>query len=158
MNERVPMTPEGHRQLQAELKHCKSVERPRIIQAIEVARAHGDLSENAEYDAAKEAQQQLDQRMREIEDSLAGAQVIHPSEVSGDKVVFSAKVTLTDLNRDTEVTYQIVGKDEADLSQGKLSVIAPLARAMIGKKVGDFFSVKAPGGEREYIIEGIAFE
>ena len=158
MSERAPMTPDGYRQLQEELKHCKAVERPKIIQAIEEARAHGDLSENAEYDAAKEAQGQLDQRMREIEDKLARAQVIRPEEVKGEKVVFSATVELTDLTNDRDLVYQVVGEDEADLSKGKLSIASPLAKAMIGKKEGDFFSIQAPGGEREFIIEGIRFE
>jgi transcription elongation factor GreA len=152
------MTPKGYESLQRELKRLKSEERPKIIQAIEVARAHGDLSENAEYDAAKEAQQQLDQRMKEIEDKLARAQVIRPEEVAGDKVVFGATVSLTDLDRDRKVTYQLVGEDEADLSQGKISIKSPLGRAMIGKRSGEYFMFRAPSGEREYQVEEIRFQ
>jgi len=157
MEGKAPMTPAGYQKLQEELKRLKSVERPRNIQAIEEARDHGDLSENAEYDAAKEEQQQLDQRMREIEDKLARAQIIRPEDVKGDRVVFSATVVLDDLAGDRMVTYQVVGEDEADRSQGRISVRSPLARAMIGKQVGDLFVVNTPAGEREYVVEEIRF-
>jgi transcription elongation factor GreA len=157
MEGKVPMTPEGYQKLQDELKRLKSEERPKIIQAIEEARDHGDLSENAEYDAAKESQQQLDQRMREIEDKLARAQVIRPEEVKSDRVVFGATVVLNDLEGDRVVTYQVVGEDEADRSKGRISVRSPLARAMIGKLAGDLFVVNTPAGEREYVVEEIKF-
>ncbi|MBN2495219.1 MAG: transcription elongation factor GreA [Deltaproteobacteria bacterium] len=158
MSERVPMTPEGYRMLQDELKRCKTVERPRIIEAIEEARSHGDLTENAEYDAAKEAQQQLDRRMQDIEDKLARAQVIRMEDIQLDKVVFGVTVALTDLEHDRQVTYKLVGEDEADLAAGKLSVHSPLARAMIGKQAGDFVCFRSPAGEREYVIEEIRKE
>ena len=158
MSDREPMTTEGFRQLNEELKRIRSEERPKIIRAIEVALDHGDLSENAEYDAAKESQQQLDQRTKQIEDRLARAQIINPRDVKGDKVVFGATVELTDLDKDRRVVYQVVGRDEADLSNGKLSVAAPLARAMIGKHAGDFFSFNSPAGQREYVVEEIRFE
>ena len=151
------MTPEGYQNLQDELKRLKSEERPKIIQAIEEARDHGDLSENAEYDAAKESQQQLDQRMREIEDKLARAEIIRPEDVKGDRVVFGATVVLNDLEGDRMVTYQVVGEDEADRRQGRISVRSPLARAMIGKLAGDLFVVATPAGEREYVVEEIKF-
>jgi transcription elongation factor GreA len=151
------MTPDGYKKLQDELKRLKSEERPKIIQAIEEARGHGDLTENAEYDAAKERQQQLDQRMREIEDKLARAEIIRPGDVKGDRVVFGATVVLNDLGADRVVTYQVVGEDEADRSQGRISIRSPLARAMIGKLAGDFIVVNTPAGEREYVVEEIKF-
>ncbi len=157
MAERIPMTPDGYKQLQDELKRLKAEERPRIIAAIEEARGHGDLSENAEYDAAKEAQGHLDVRMRDIEDKLARAQVIRPEDVKGDSVVFGARVHLTDLENDRKVIYHLVGEDESDLSKGKISVMSPLGRAMIGKTVGEIFVVNTPRGEREYFIEEIVF-
>lgn len=156
--ERVPMTPQGYQQLQEELKRLKSEERPRIIRAIEEARDHGDLSENAEYDAAKESQAQLDRRIGEIEDKLARAEVIRPEDSRGDRVVFGARVMISDLNNDRQVTYRLVGEDEADRSQNKISVRSPLARAMIGKQVGDLFVVQTPGGEREYVVDEIHFD
>ncbi|HUU02901.1 MAG TPA: transcription elongation factor GreA [Myxococcota bacterium] len=158
MIEKVPMTPEGYRKLQDELKRLKAEERPRIIKAIEEALDHGDLSENAEYDAAKDAQQHLDQRMREIEDKLSRAQVIRPEDVKGDRVVFGARVLLTDLENEKQVSYQLVGEEEADRTQRKISVKSPLARGMIGKSVGDMFYVQTPAGEREYLVEKIHFE
>jgi len=157
MEGKVPMTPEGYQKLQDELKRLKSEERPKIIQAIEEARDHGDLSENAEYDAAKESQQQLDQRLREIEDKLARAEVIRPEDVKSDRVVFGATVVLNDLEGDRMVTYQVVGEDEADRTKGRISVRSPLARAMIGKLAGDAFVVNTPAGEREYVVEEIKF-
>jgi transcription elongation factor GreA len=158
MIEKVPMTPEGYRKLQAELKRLKAEERPKIIKAIEVALDHGDLSENAEYDAAKESQQQLDQRLQEIEDKLSRAQVIRPGDVKGDRVVFGARVLLTDLENEKQVSYQLVGEEEADRTRRKISVKSPMARGMIGKSVGDIFYVQTPAGEREYVVEEIRFE
>lgn len=151
------MTPEGYKSLQLELKRLKAEERPKIIQAIEEARAHGDLSENAEYEAAKDAQGQLDARMKEIEDHLGRAQVIDPAELSGDRIVFGAKVTLMDYTRDKQVTYQLVGEDEADLSKGRISVKSPLGRALIGKEKGELFVFNSPAGERELEVEDIQF-
>lgn len=157
MSERVPMTPAGYKNLQAELKRLKAEERPKIIQAIEEARAHGDLSENAEYDAAKEAQGQLDQKLKEIEDHLARAQVIDPETLSGDRIVFGATVDLMDLTRDKQLTYMLVGEDESDLSSGKISIKSPLGKALIGKKKGEYFTFQSPAGEREIEVEGIRF-
>ncbi|RME20396.1 MAG: transcription elongation factor GreA [Deltaproteobacteria bacterium] len=156
--QRVPMTPEGYRKLQQELKRLKSEERPAVVKAIEEARAHGDLTENAEYDAAKEKQAQLERRINEIEDKLARAEVIDPSRMKGDKVVFGAKVLLTDLNTNKQVSYQLVGDEEADINERKISVHSPVARAIIGKSVGDMVLVRTPGGEREYVVEEIIFE
>ena len=156
-SDKMPMTPDGYRQLKNELKRMKAEDRPRIIAAIEEARAHGDLSENAEYDAAKDAQGHLDMRMRVIEDRLARAEVINPADVKGDTVVFGARVHLTDLENDRKVIYQLVGEDEADLSKGKISVVSPLGRAMIGKTVGEVFVVTTPRGEREYVVEELVF-
>jgi len=152
------MTPAGYKKLQEELKRLRAEERPKIVRAIEEARAHGDLSENAEYDAAKEAQAQLDQKMAEIEDHLARAQVIDPGELSGDKVVFGATVELMDLTRDMQLTYMLVGEDESDLSSGKISIKSPLGRALIGKKKGEYFVFQSPAGERELEVEDIRFE
>lgn len=157
MAERIPMTPEGYRKLQEELKHIKAVERPAIIAAIEEARGHGDLSENAEYDAAKEKQQQLDQRMREIEDRLARAQIIRPGDVKGDRVVFGATVVIRDLENERVVTYQLVGQGESNLAAGKISVKSPIGAALIGKQVGETIAVQTPAGEREYRVMEIRF-
>ena len=155
---KVPMTPQGYKKLQDELKRLKSEERPRVIQDIEEARGHGDLTENAEYDAAKERQQQIEHKMKEIEDKLARAQIIRPEEINSDKVVFGARVVLTDLENDRRLVYQLVGEDEADRSQGKISILSPLARSMIGKSIGDMFIAKLPVGEREYVVEEISFD
>ncbi len=157
MTERVPITPQGYRKLKDDLKRLRSVERPKIIRAIEEARAHGDLSENAEYEAAKNAQGQLDARMKEIEDHLGRAQVIDPGELSGDRVVFGATVDLTDLTRDKKLTYQLVGEDEADLSKGRISVKSPLGRALIGKEKGEHIVFDSPAGEREFEVQDIRF-
>ncbi|OIO56541.1 MAG: transcription elongation factor GreA [Alphaproteobacteria bacterium CG_4_10_14_0_2_um_filter_63_37] len=158
MSERIPMTVRGSEQLKEELKRLKQVERPAVIEAIAEARAHGDLSENAEYDAAKERQGFIEGRIKEIEYKLSRADVIEPSKLSGEHVVFGATVKLLDLETDGEVTYQIVGIDEADLAQGKISISSPVARAMIGKLVEDMIEVQAPGGVREYEILEIRFE
>ena len=147
------MTVVGHRKLKAELKHLKSVERPKISHEIEVARAHGDLSENAEYHAAKDKQGFIEGRILELESKLVLADVIDPAKYEGEKVVFGAHVTLIDAESEQEVTYQIVGLDEADIKVNKISVTAPMARAMIGKTEGDGIEVKSPrGGTREYEI------
>jgi transcription elongation factor GreA len=152
-----PMTVDGERVLRARLKYLKEVERPQNVQDIEVARAHGDLSENAEYHAAKEKQGLLAAQMQEIEDKLSRAEVIDPKKLSGDRVVFGATVVLLDFDTDEEVTYQIVGVDEADPKQGKISYTSPLARAIIGKREGDYIEFEAPGGQREYDILKVSF-
>ena len=156
--EKVPMTVSGERLLRKRLKYMKEVERPNNVRDIEVARAHGDLSENAEYHAAKEKQGLLDAQMREIEDKLSRAEVIDPSKLSGTRVVFGAIVRLEDVDTETEVTYQIVGSEETDPKQGRISYTSPLARAIIGKEEGDSVQFKAPGGVREYDILEVTFE
>jgi transcription elongation factor GreA len=157
MPDRNPMTVSGQAKLREELKRLKDVERPRVIQAIAEARGHGDLSENAEYHAAKERQSFIEGRIREVEEKLATAHVIDPSTLSGDRVVFGATVTLSDVNSGDEVTYTIVGQDEADIHKGTVSINSPIARALIGKNVGDSAEVRAPGGSREYEIVDVRF-
>ena len=155
---KVPMTVEGAERLKAELQRLKSVERPAIIQAIAEARSHGDLSENADYDAAKERQGFVEGRIAEIEHKLAGAQVIDPAEVDGDgRVVFGATVELEDLDSGDVRRWQIVGEDEADIRHGKISVTSPIARALIGKGEGDAVEVQAPGGVRGYEILAVEY-
>jgi transcription elongation factor GreA len=150
--EKVPMTAEGHAAMMEEVKHLKSVERPRIIKAIEEARSHGDLSENAEYHAAKEQQGWTEARVAELEDKISRADVIDISKLSGKTVMFGARVTLVDEESDEESTYQIVGEFEADVKKGKISVTSPIARAIIGKSVGDSVEVATPGGGKSYEI------
>lgn len=150
--QKIPMTAEGHEALDAELKHLKSVERPAVIQAISEAREHGDLSENAEYHAAKERQGWIEGRLQELEDKLARAQVIDTSKMGGDTVKFGATVTVVDEDTDKEASYKIVGEDEADVKSGKISLSSPIARAMINKDVGDVIEVNAPGGVKSYEI------
>ncbi len=146
------MTAEGHAAIDAELKRLKSVERPSVIQAISEARQHGDLSENAEYHAAKERQSFIEGRLAELEDKLARAQVIDVSRLSGDTVKFGATVTVLDEDSGDKANYKIVGEDEADVRAGKISISSPIARAMIGKEVGDVVEVAAPGGAKSYEI------
>ncbi|WP_319774336.1 transcription elongation factor GreA [Breoghania sp.] len=155
--EKVPMTIGGHAKLEEELKHRTSVERPRIIQAISEARAHGDLSENAEYHAAKEAQSHNEGRINELEDKLSRAEVIDVTKLSGDKIKFGATVTLIDEDTEEEKTYQIVGDAEADVKEGRVSISSPISRALIGKEVGDSVEVAAPGGARSYEIAEVKF-
>jgi transcription elongation factor GreA len=157
MSEKIPMTPRGQQLLKEELARLKA-ERPAIAKAIEVARGHGDLSENADYDAAKEKQGMTEARIRDIEAKLAMANVIDPTKLSGDKVLFGATVTVTDTETDEEQTYRIVGEDEADIKAGRISVTAPVARAMIGREVGDTVKVKTPKGLREIEIVSVKFE
>ena len=154
--DKVPMLAEGHRKLNDEVRHLKIVERPAVIEAIEVARAHGDLSENAEYHAAKERQGQIEASIAELEDKLARAQVIDPSTLSGDRVVFAATVDLVDED-DREVTYQIVGQVEADAKRGRISYNSPLGRALIGRKVGEEVEVVTPGGDKSFEIKQVRF-
>jgi transcription elongation factor GreA len=155
--EKVPMTGTGYSALVDEVKHLKSVERPRIIRAIEEARAHGDLSENAEYHAAKEAQGWNEARVAELEDKISRADVIDLTKLSGDTVMFGAKVTLIDEDTEKKVVYQIVGDTEADVKQGRISISSPIARALIGKKKGDSVEVNTPGGGKSYEIDKVAF-
>ena len=155
--ERIPMTAEGHAALQAELKTLKSIERPNIIAAISEARAHGDLSENAEYHAAKEKQSFIEGRIAEIDDKLARAEVIDVSKLTGSKIRFGATVTLIDVDTEDESTYKIVGEDEANVKDGKISITSPIARALIGKEEGDVVVVKAPGGDIEYEIDQVQY-
>ena len=155
--EKVPMTAGGYAALEAELKRLTAEERPRIIQAISDARTHGDLSENAEYHAAKEAQSLNEGRIAEIEDKISRAEVIDVAKLSGDTVMFGAKVKLVDEDTDEEKVYQIVGDVEADVKEGRVSISSPIARALIGKSVGDSVEVTAPGGARSYEILDIRF-
>ena len=150
-------TPEGLDKLKVRLKQIREFDRPKNVLDIEEARAHGDLRENAEYHAAKERQGLLDAEMRTIEDKLARARVIDPSTLSGDKVVFGARVTLVNNDTDEEVVYTITGEDEADAKAGLISYKAPIAKALIGKRLGDEVVVKAPGGDRNYEITGVEF-
>lgn len=151
--ERVILTRAGAEKLRAELKNLKSVERPRIIAAIAEARSHGDLSENAEYDAAKEQQGFIEGRIAELESSLSVAEVIDPKSLAAaGKVVFGARVELYDEGQETEVKYQLVGNLEADLEQGKISISSPIGRALLGKEEGDEVEVNAPGGKRIYEV------
>jgi len=150
--ERVPMTIEGHNALEAELQRLKSEERPRIINAIAEARAHGDLSENAEYHSAKEAQGMNEAKVTQLEDQLSRAEVIDPKSLSGDVVKFSASVTLQDIDTDETVTYKIVGEMEASVKDGKISISSPMARALIGKQTGDDVEVTTPKGHKSYEI------
>ncbi|MFC1591745.1 transcription elongation factor GreA [Thermodesulfobacteriota bacterium] len=151
------MTKHGYVDLKAKLRKMKSVDRQEVIKEIAAAAAHGDLSENAEYDAAKEKQSFVEGKIKEIEQRLSNAKVIDTSQLSGSRVVFGATVVLEDEDKGGEVAYQIVGVDEADVEQGKISVSSPIARALIGKEEGDYVEVKAPGGLRCYTINEINF-
>jgi len=154
----VPLTKRGADKLRAELTRLKNEDRPRVIQAISEARAHGDLKENAEYHAAREEQSFVEGRIKEIEGKLGNAQIIDVTEVNGNgKVIFGATVDLLDLDTEEEVTYQIVGEDEADIKSGLISVSSPVARALIGKEEGDVAVVQAPGGAREYEISEVRY-
>lgn len=153
--EKVPMLAEGYERLTADLKALRA-ERPKIVDAIEEARAHGDLSENAEYHAAKERQGQIEAQIAEIEDRVSRAQIIDPSTLSGDKIVFGATVTLLD-DDDKPVKYQIVGQTEADANNGRISYNSPLGRALIGKSVGDEIEVTVPSGDKFYLVDKIEF-
>ena len=158
MTGKVPITARGAEKLRQELQHLKSVERPRVIQAIAEAREHGDLKENAEYHAAREQQSFIEGRIAEINSKLGNAQIIDVSTLNpGGKVVFGATVDLIDEETGKEVTYQIVGEDEADIAQGMISITSPIARALIGKEEGDIAEVQAPGGIKEYEIVGVRY-
>lgn len=155
--EKIPMTAAGYAALEVELKHRASVERPRIISAISEARSHGDLSENAEYHAAKEQQSLNEGRIAELEDKIGRAEIIDVSKLSGTTVKFGATVKLLDEDTEEEKTYQIVGDVEADVKQGRVSISSPIARALIGKTIGDTVEVVAPGGARSFEIVGVRF-
>ena len=158
MADRFPMTPRGQKILKDELKRLREVERPKNVQDIEEARAHGDLRENAEYHAAKERQSFIEGRSREIESILAQADVIDPSRLSGSRVVFGATVRLTDTDTAEDVTYSIVGDHEADIKASRIAISAPLARVLIGKEEGDTVTMKTGKGSREYQIAEVRFE
>jgi transcription elongation factor GreA len=157
-DEKVPMTVYGKKLLDEELKHLMTVERPTIVKAIEVARGHGDLSENADYSAAKERQGFIEGRIQEINAKLARAQVIDPSTIKSDKVVFGATVVLEDQENSKRMTYKIVGVDEADIKNGKVGITSPIARALIGKTQGEEVIVHAPKGQIHYDIIKVYYE
>jgi transcription elongation factor GreA len=155
---KIPMTAEGFNRLEEELKHLRSVERPAVIRAIAEAREHGDLSENAEYHAARERQSFIEGRVAELEDKISRAEVIDVSRLSGKEVKFGATVTLLDEDTEEKASYQIVGQDESDIAAKRLSISSPLARALIGKHVGDTIEVTTPGGSKSYEITKVAFK
>lgn len=155
--DKIPMTVAGYRALEDEIQHLKMVERPSVIKMIEEARAHGDLSENAEYHAAKDRQAFIEGRVMDLEDKLSRADVIDVSKLSGKTVKFGATVTLSDEDTDAKVKYQIVGDLEADAKRGRISISSPIARALIGKSAGDTVEVAAPGGAKSYEILKVQF-
>ena len=154
---RNPMTARGAEMLRAELKRLKSEDRPNVIKAIAEARSHGDLSENAEYHAAREKQSFTEGRVKELEDKLARAEVIDPSKIESSRVAFGAYVKLLNVKTDEEVVYRILGADESDIEQGLLSITSPLARSLLGKEAGDEVKVRMPGGERTYEVLEVSF-
>lgn len=158
MVEKVPVTTSGYDALNEELKDLKSVQRPEIIRAIAEAREHGDLSENAEYHAARERQSFIEGRVKELEGIISRADVIDPAKLSGDNIKFGATVELLDEDTDEEKTYQIVGEPEADIEAGKLNIKSPLARALIGKEEGDSIEVMTPGGGKSYEVLSVAYK
>tara|TARA_B100000029_G_scaffold44341_1_gene40941 strand:- start:689 stop:1177 length:489 start_codon:yes stop_codon:yes gene_type:complete len=155
---KYPMTPEGHTKLKTALRQLIEVERPTIVKAIEEARAHGDLSENAEYDSAKEKQGMIEARIRDYEAKLALAEVIDPSTLSGDRVMFGAHVTLEDVDTDEVVTYQLVGSEESDIKAGRISIEAPIGRALLGKEVDDEVVIQVPRGRRTLVITDVEYK
>jgi transcription elongation factor GreA len=155
---KIPMTSDGYQRLEEELRHLKQNERPAVIRAIAEARDHGDLSENAEYHAARERQSFIEGRVAELEDKIARAEVIDVSKLSGKQVMFGATITVVDEDTDERNSYQIVGPDEADVKAKRLSITSPLARAVIGKKVGDTVEVTTPNGSKSYEIVKVAFK
>ncbi len=155
--EKVPMTEAGYNRLQEELRHLKTVERPAVIKAIAEAREHGDLSENAEYHAARERQSFIEGRIQELDDKLSRAEVIDVAKLSGDAIKFGATVRVADEDTDEELAYQIVGQDESDIKNGRLSITSPLARALIGKHVGESVEVTTPNGSKSYEVLTVEF-
>ncbi|MEK6553998.1 MAG: transcription elongation factor GreA [Bdellovibrionota bacterium] len=156
--QKQPMTVQGKARLEEELKQLLQFERPNVIKAIEEARSNGDLSENADYDAAKERQGFIEARIADIQSKIANSEVIDPSALESDRIIFGAHVVLEDLDINAEVSYQIVGEDEADVKNGKLSVFSPLARSIIGKKKGDIVEFKTPKSEKEYEVKKFFFK
>ena len=154
---RFPITNSGFEKLELELKNLKTVERPSVIKSIAEAREHGDLSENAEYHAAKEKQSFIEGRIADLENKISRAEVIKTEKLTGDKVIFGATVTLADIEKKKKLVYQIVGTEEADVENGKVSISSPLAKALLGKKMDDTIEVYSPGGSREYEIDKIEF-
>jgi transcription elongation factor GreA len=157
MSEKVPMTPEGHVRLRDELKRLREIELPQVVKDIGTAREHGDLSENAEYHAAKERQGMIVARIKHIEQSLSRAEIIDPSKLSGSKIQFGARVKLLNLESDKEESFQIVGPEEADIKVGRISVASPLARGLLGREVGDEVKLQMPAGPRAYEVLEITF-
>jgi transcription elongation factor GreA len=157
MADRIPMTPRGQKKLREELKRLREIERPKNVHDIETARAHGDLSENAEYAAAKERQSFIEGRIRELEGVIALSEVIDPGKLSGGRVVFGATVCLADNDSGEEVVYSIVGDHEGDIKEGRIAISAPLARALIGREAGDTVNLRTAKGTREYHIQRITF-
>jgi transcription elongation factor GreA len=157
MADRLPMTPRGQKKLRDELKRLREVERPKNVQDIEIARAHGDISENAEYAAAKERQAFIEGRIREVEGMIALSEVIDPGKLSGSRVVFGATVRLADTDSGEEVVYSIVGDHEGDIKEGRIAISAPLARALIGHEAGDTVNLRTFKGTREYQIQQVSF-
>lgn len=157
MSDRQPMTLAGKAKLESELKNLLQVDRPAVIKAIEEARGHGDISENADYDAAKDRQAMIEGRIADIQGKLANAEVVDPAQLESSKIIFGATVELQDLELDEKVKYQIVGEDESDVKQGKISVFSPIARSLIGKKKGDIIEFKSPKGEKEFEVLNFYF-
>ena len=155
--EKNPITPEGHEKLREELHHLRSVERPRVIQMIATAREHGDLKENAEYHAARDKQSFIEGRVKDLENKLALAEVIDPTKLSGDRIAFGARVKLSNTQTEEEVSYRLVGADEADLESGSISITSPLARSLLGKEAGDEVKIRMPGGDRLYEVLEVSF-
>ena len=158
MSQSVPMTPECYQRLQEELKNRVRFDRPKVVQDIAEARAHGDLSENAEYDAAKDRQGHIEGRIADLNDRLARAEVIDPKLIQSDKIVFGATVTLFDIDQDDEVVFQIVGEDEAEIKQGKISVTSPVGRALIGHRLDDEVRINVPSGVKMYEVTDIQYK
>ena len=156
-SDRLPITVFGKAKLEEELKRLVQIERPNVIKAIEEARAHGDISENADYDAAKDRQAMIEGRIADIQGKLANAEVVDITRLQSSKIIFGATVELQDLESDEKVKYQIVGEDESDVKQGKVSVFSPIARSLIGKKKGDIIEFKSPKGEREFEVLNFFF-
>ncbi|WP_303722828.1 transcription elongation factor GreA [Malonomonas rubra] len=158
MSDSIPMTREGYQRLQEELKTLIRVERPKVVQDIAEARSHGDLSENAEYDAAKDRQGFIEGRIQELNDKIARAQVINPADIDSEKIVFGAKVTLFDIDTEKEVTYQIVGEDEADIKVGKISITSPVGKSLIGHMIDEEVRIVVPSGVRVYEVTNIEYK
>ena len=158
MSDRQPMTIHGKAKLESELKNLVQFERPNVIKAIEEARSHGDISENADYDSAKDRQGMIEGRIAEIQGRLANAEVVDPANLQSVTIIFGATVDLQDLETDDKVSYQIVGEDESDVKQGKISIFSPIARSLIGKKKGDIIEFKSPKGEKEFEVLNFYFK